>query len=84
VSAVLDRLGHTPRAEYEKAIPELGELEAMVKQEEKSNRPPFVPCGYCMNGVVYVNGRGEPYKPTIDGYDRFTKDCDCLKAWRAL
>jgi hypothetical protein len=82
VEAVITRLGRTPRGEYEKAIPELGELEAMVRAEVKSNKPPFVSCGQCMNGVVYVNGRGEPYKPTIDGHDRWTKACACLKSWR--
>ncbi len=82
VEAVVMRLGHSPRGEYEKAIPELGELEAMVKKEQAKSRPPFVACGKCMNGIVLVNAQGQPWKFSIDGHEHFAKECDCKKIWR--
>lgn len=82
VDTVINRLCRTPRKEYEKAIPELGELEAMVKAEEKASRPPFVSCGSCNNGIVLVNKAGQPWKFSIDGHEKFAKECDCKKSWR--
>lgn len=87
VKAVLTRLARTPREEFEKAIPELGELEAMVKQEEKASRPKFVACEKCDHtGIVFVNDKGEPWKDSIDfrKSEKFARECECKKAWRAL
>lgn len=84
------RLGRAEREAYEKAIPELGELEAMVKREERkeilARRGKFVPCGKCVNGVLRVNDKGQPWRDSIDHgkSEIFARDCDCLKAWRAL
>jgi hypothetical protein len=85
VKTVLERLGRTKRAEYEKAIPELGDLEAMVKQEEKQSRPKFVPCGKCIGGLVKVNAKGQPWEDKRDfrTSESFARDCECKKAWRS-
>lgn len=83
VQAVLTRLGRTPRAEFEKAIPELGDLEAMVKQEEKASRPKFIPCGKCVGGVVFVERVVSQYEHLPDkGITRFAADCECKVKWR--
>ncbi len=80
VETVVTRLGRTKRAEFEKAIPELGDLEAMVKQEERKSRPPVVYCGQCINGVILVNARGQKWSYSIDGPEKFAKTCPCVKA----
>ncbi len=90
VEAVLTRLARTQRGEYEKAIPELGELEAMVKQEERVSRPKFVPCNSrangCVGGLVIVNDKGERWDDKRDyrKSEQFARECDCKQLWRQL
>ncbi len=83
VEAILTRLGRTPRAEFEKAIPELGDLEEMVKQEAAKVRNienPFISCGKCLCGFVMVNQHGQPFNPALDK-ERLARNCECRQAW---
>lgn len=60
-------------------------LDAMKREEKKAdiaNRGPFVPCGKCINGVVLVNAKGEPWKFSIDGHEKFSRECECKRSWR--
>lgn len=86
VETVLSALGRSKRGDYEKAIPELGDLEEMVKQETKrvaNIENPFVPCGKCINGVLIVNEYGQTWNHRIDKGETFARDCECKKAWLA-
>lgn len=88
VEAVLTRLARSPRAEFEKAIPELGELEELVKREERAARPKFVPCNRrvlgCIGGIIVVNDQGQIWDDKRDfrHSEQFARECECKTAWR--
>lgn len=81
---VLRRLAREPKPSYAKAFPDLGTLIESTKQAyaERTRPKPWVSCGECINGFVYVDEEGNPWKPTGTSR-RVMRECECKLAWKA-
>lgn len=62
------------------------EIDALIQEERVSARAghtKFVSCGKCsIDGLVFVNIRNEAWGEN-PREERFARECDCKKAWRA-
>ena len=84
VREAIKRLSCEPRAEYQPAFPDLGNLIERTKQlrKERMAPPKFIPCGKCYGGMIYLNAKGEPCEFS-QSPARTMGVCECKKRWMA-
>lgn len=84
VTAGIEALACEPRGDFEPAFPALGTIIQRSEQARRKRTTPtkYVPCGSCMDGLVWVNAKGVPCD-FLESTDRIMAECKCKREWKA-